>query len=163
MEYDLASNLKGLPCIEYATYSTDQTSSALDTSLYNYKSLTLCLEIGVGGITFTTSNKVEFELTHSDDDSTYVVVTDDDVIIPYSTTNTVALLGASSGIFQSLIAAHAAATVNLIGYRGKKRYVKLKMDFTGTHSSGTPMGCTWILGSPMSAPNWQTSVTPDLI
>lgn len=163
MDYDRASYMKGVPGIEYATYSTDQTSSSFDTSLYDYKALTIALEIGIGGITFTTSNKVEFDLTHSDDDSTYVAVTDDDVILPYSTTNTVALLGSTNGIVKSLISAHAAATVDYIGYRGKKRYVKFKFDFSGTHSSGTPMGFHWILDHPMHGPTWQTSVTPDII
>jgi len=165
MDYDSASNMKGVPGIEYATVSTDQTSSAFDTSLYNYKALTIALEVGVGGITFSGTNRIDIVVTHSDDDSTYVAVTDDDVIIPYSTTATVALQGASAatGVVKAFIAAHAAATVDYIGYRGKKRYVKVKFDFGGTHGSGTPMGFHWILDHPMSAPNWQTSVTPDVI
>jgi hypothetical protein len=156
MDYDLASNLKGLPCLEYATYSTDQTSAALDTSLYNYKGLTLALEIGVGGITFITSNKVEYVITVSDDDSTYVAVTDDDVILLYPG------LVATGGIVKSLIAAHAAADVTYVGIRSKKRYVKVKFDFSGTHSSGTPMGAHWCLNHPMSAPN-VVSAIPDMV
>jgi hypothetical protein len=165
MDYDSASNMKGVPGIEYATYSTDQTSTSIDTSLYNYKALTLALEIGAGGITFTGTNRVDFVVTHSDDDSNYVAVTDDDVVIPYSTTLTVALMGATpaTGVVKALIAAHASADVSYIGYRGKKRYVKFKFDFGGTHSSGTPMGFHWCFDHPMSAPNWQTSVTGDVI
>jgi hypothetical protein len=163
MDYDSASNMKGVPCVEVQVYSSDQTSAALDTSLYGYKALTLSVYCGIGGITFDGTNKIEIEITHSDDNSTYVSVTDDDVVLPYSTTNTVALLGSVNGVVLAYKVAHAAATVDLIGYRGKKRYVKVKIDFSGTHGSGTPIGFDWLLDHPMCAPAWQTSVTPDVI
>ena len=36
---------------------------------------------------------------------------------------------------KALVAAHAAAEQFLVGYRGKKRYVKLTADFSGTHGT----------------------------
>jgi hypothetical protein len=163
MDYDSASNMKAVVAITPATVSTDQVTSAFDTSLYLYKALTVAVYLGAGGITFTTNNKIDINVTHSDDDSTYVAVTDDDVVLPYSTTATVALLGAADGTVKSLRAAHATEEVFLFGYRGKKRYVKIELDFVGTHSTGTLVGASWLLDHPMSAPNWQTSVTPDII
>ena len=160
---DSVSNMKAVVAITPGTYTSDQTSSALDTSLYNYKALTIECYIGVGGITFDGTNKLEINVTHSDTDSNYAAVTDDDVVLPYSTTNTVALLGATDGTVAAFTSAHAAAEVVLIGYRGKKRYVKVQMDFDGTHSPGTLVGANWLFDHPMSAPTWQTSVTPDLI
>ena len=45
----------------------------------------------------------------------------------------------TSGIVRALTAAHAAATVQKIGYKGGKRYIKLLADFSGTHGTGTPI------------------------
>lgn len=157
MDYDLASNLKALVAVTPVVYSTDQTSSALNTASYLYKSLTIALFLGAGGITFTSSNKVEVVVTHSDDDSTYVAVTDDDVILPYG-----AAAVATGGIVKSLVAAHASDEVFNVGYRGKKQYVKVKFDFSGTHSSGTVFGADWVLGHPMSPP-YVLSAIPDMV
>lgn len=65
----------------------------------------------------------------------------------------------SNGIIRSLIAAKASADteVHCVGYRGKRRYLKLLADFTGTHSSGTPMSAVVQLGNPISAPVGQTN------
>lgn len=112
-----------------ATYAADNTPAAVD--LGTADACTIFLEVGVGGITFSGTNKVEFKLTHSDDDSTYAAVTVDDLV-------GVASVG-TGGIISSLIAAHAAATVDKIGYKGGKRYLKLLADFGGTHGTGTPM------------------------
>ena len=61
---------------------------------------------------------------------------------------------------KALVAAHAAAEQFLVGYRGKKRYVKLlTADFSGTHGTGTLIGWNWLLSHPMSRP---TSV-PDQV
>jgi hypothetical protein len=163
MDYDSASNMKAVSAIAPASVSTDQLSSALDTSLYGYKALTLEVYVGVGGITFDGSNYIAINVTHLDTDSNYAAVTDDDVILPYSTTATVALMGASDGTVKLYQALHAAADITLIGYRGKKRYVKVEADFIGTHGSPTVVGVNWIFDNPMSAPTWQTSVTPDVI
>lgn len=153
-DYDLKSNLKAAAAIAQASPTTDQTSAALDvtTAPYGipYGSITAAIYVGVGGITFDTTNRIDFEMTHSDDDSTYVAVTDDEVILDHG--QTVAALSAASpgsgvaGTVKSLVAAHASADISLIGYRGKKRYVKIKADFSGTHGSGTPMHIDWLLG-----------------
>lgn len=115
--------------------SADNTPAAID--LQGYDTALLLLEIGIGGITFSASNKIEFVLTHSDDDSTYSNVTDDDVL---------GVTGISDGIIHSLVAAHAAATVTQIGYRGGKRYLKILADFSGIHGAGTPIAVTVVKG-----------------
>ncbi len=97
-----------------------------------------------GGITFSGSNKVEFVLTESDDDSTFTAVAAADVLhAPVTVT---------SGIVYNLIAAHASATVTRIGYIGKKRYLKLLADFTGTHGAGTPISAVAVLSYPKTKP-----------
>lgn len=125
-----------------ATMSADNTPAAVDRQGYN--SVELVLLIGIGGISFTGTNKVEFKLTHSDDDTTYAAVATADMI-------GAGAVGAG-GIIKSLTAAHAAAAAYRFGYKGGKRYLKLLADFSGTHGTGTPIAFSFLLGNPDLAP-----------
>lgn len=118
--------------IAAATLSADNTPASVD--LLGYREASILLHIGVGGITFSGTNKIEFKLTHSDDDSTYTDVTEDDLILDSYAPSSI-----TTGIVRSLTAAHAAATIQKIGYIGGKRYLKLLADFSGTHGTGTPI------------------------
>lgn len=138
---DLYSLLKGAVAIGASFIKLDNTPAAVD--LQGYHSAVLALAIGVGGITFSGTNKIEYKLTHSDNGTDYSAVEQKDI------------LGATvgtGGIVKSLIAEHAAATVDLIGYVGNKRYVKLLADFDGTHGTETPMAAVWLLGNADVAP-----------
>lgn len=138
---DLHSSISAAVLIGNATLSADNTPSAVD--LQGFDSAEILLSIGVGGITFTGTNKIEFVLTHSDDDSTYTNVTDADML---------GVSGISSGIIKSLTAAHAAAAAYRFGYKGGKRYLKLLADFSGTHGAGTPIAASVIRGNPANGP-----------
>lgn len=139
---DLHNNAAIVEAIAPAVYADDNTPAAID--LQGFESVELALHIGVGGITFTTTNKIEFKLTHSDDDITYEAVTVDDVLGLDS-------VGAG-GIVESLTAAHAAATITQFGYVGNKQYLKLLADFGGTHGTGTPISAVAIKARPLNAP-----------
>lgn len=128
---DLHSHLTAAVLIGNATLAADNTPAAVD--LRGYNAAEILLSIGIGGITFSGTNKVEFKLTHSDDDSTYTAVADADML---------GVTGITSGIIKSLVAAHAAAAVYRYGYKGGKRYLKLLADFSGTHGTGTPISAT---------------------
>ena len=137
---DLHSIIEVAELIAAATYSDDNTPVAVD--LLGFESAEILLSIGAGGIEFSSTKKIEFVLTHSDDDSSYSAVTADD------------LLGVSSvtgGIVKSLVAAHGTADVTRFGYRGGKRYLKLLADFTGSHTTGTPIGAVVVKGHPHQA------------
>lgn len=122
------------------TIAADNTPAAID--LQGFEAAKLLIAVGVGGITFDTTNKVEFKLTASDDDSTYTAVAAADVILG---TNADASVG-TGGIVKSLIAAHAAASVTEIEYIGGKRYLKVLADFSGTHGTGTPLAVSVLKG-----------------
>jgi hypothetical protein len=133
---DIHSSLAAALAIGAEVLSADNTPAAID--LRGYNAAEILLAIGVGGITFSGTNKIEFKLTHSDDNVTYDAVETGDV------------LGAASvgtgGIIKSLVAAHAAAAVYRFGYKGGRRYLKLLADFSGTHGTGTPIAATVIKG-----------------
>lgn len=142
MRGDLHEESSGAVAIGCAALSADNTPAAVDLAGFN--SAELVLAIGVGGITFTGVNKIEFVLTHSHDDSTYVNCTDADVLGASATI--------TNGIIKALVAAHAAAATYRFGYVGPRRYLKLLADFSGTHASPTPIAATvlkaWSSGSP---------------
>jgi hypothetical protein len=138
---DLHSKLKVVSLIDVATLAADSALIAVDRQ--GYEGVEIVLSIGIGGITFTTSNKVEFVLTHSDDNSSYSNVADADML---------GVTGISNGIIKSLVAAHAAASVHRYGYKGNKRYLKLLADFSGTHATGTPIGANALLAAGYNKP-----------
>lgn len=133
---DLHSALSVASAIDAATLAADNTPAAID--LRGFDATEIVLAIGAGGITFTSSNKIEFKLTHSNDDTTYDPVTEGDVL-------GVETIG-SGGVIKALVAAHAAAGVYRFGYVGGKRYVKLLAAFSGTHGTGTPIAAAVLRG-----------------
>lgn len=139
---DLKSNLAVSIALPAAAYDADNTPAAVD--LLGYGSALVVMHVGVGGITFTGTNKVEFKLTHSDDNSSYDAVTVDHVQGLESV--------GSGGIIKTLNSAHAAASVTRVGYVGGRRYLKLLADFGGSHASPTPMAAEVVLGNPDRAP-----------
>lgn len=122
-------------------YSADNTPVAVQID--NAKDATIILDIGVGGITFTSSNKVEFKLTESDDGESYTAVADGDVV---------GVTVATDGIIKSLVAAHAAQAIYVLGYIGSAKYLKLLADFSGTHGTGTAMAAYVVQGEAYLTP-----------
>ncbi|MGJ0508851.1 MAG: hypothetical protein ACR652_17330 [Methylocystis sp.] len=134
-ERDAVSCCSYVNAIAPAVYAADQAGALVD--LRDYRSATVLLHIGVGGITFSGTNKIEFVLQagNASDGSDLANVTDDEVL----NIDSVAPPSIANGIVRALVAAHAAATVQKIGYIGGKRYLKLTADFSGTHGTGTPI------------------------
>ncbi|PWR24566.1 hypothetical protein [Zavarzinia aquatilis] len=139
---DLHSKIIAVQAIGAAVLAADNTPAAID--LQGYNSAEIVLAIGIGGITFSGTNKIEFKLTHSDDDSTYDAVEVDDI------------LGAddvgTGGIVKALVAAHAAPAVYRFGYKGGRRHLKLLADFSGTHGTGTPIAAIVLKGNGYNRP-----------
>ncbi|MCM2472146.1 hypothetical protein HGO38_01475 [Rhizobium sp. CG5] len=133
---DLHSHITIVSAIGNVVLAADNTPVAID--LQGYDSAEVVLSIGIGGITFSGTNKIEFKLTHSDDNTTYTDVTTADML---------GVTVSASGIIKSLVAAHAAAAVYRYGYKGGKRYLMLLADFSGTHGTGTPIAANVIKGN----------------
>lgn len=138
-ERDGVTRLAVIALIAAATLSADNTPDAVD--LRDARTATVLLNVGVGGITFSGTNKIEFVLTHSDDGVTYSPVTADDLILDALAPTTI-----TGGIVRALVAAHAAATIQKIGYIGGKAWLKLAADFSGTHGTGTPIAALLVKG-----------------
>lgn len=143
---DLRNNISSVVAIGNEVLDADNTPAAIDLS--GFDAAVVEFAVGVGGITFDSTDKIEFKLTHSEDDATYTVVDDDDVELTESNLDEVG----TGGIVYSLVAAHAAATVVNVGYVGNKRYLKVLADFGGTHGTGTPIAVQVVKALPQDAP-----------
>ena len=138
---EIASSIKTSTVYGPITASADNTPIAID--LQGFDAATIYLAIGIGGITFDGTNKIEFKLTHSDDNSTYTDVSYTDLTGADAPTSAL-----TNGIIKSLTSAHAAANVYEFAYIGSKRYLKLLNDFSGTHGTGTPLAHIVCKGNP---------------
>ena len=140
---DIVSDLGLTQLIVPAVLAADNTPLIVD--LAGFDACAVSLSIGIGGITFSGTNKIEFILKHGDasDGSDQAAVAQSDVI-------GVTLTG--SGIVRSLIVAKAAADVQKFGYKGIKRYISVLADFSGTHGTGTAISATAVRGAPVSGP-----------
>ena len=138
---DMHSNLTAVVAIGAAALNADNTPLAIDRR--GYESVEFLLSIGIGGITFDSTNKIEFKVTHSDDGVTYTAVDTPDML---------GVTVGSGGIIKSLVAAHAAPAVYRFGYKGGKRYQKLLADFSGTHGAATPIAAIALLGCGYNKP-----------
>ncbi|TFL16459.1 hypothetical protein DR046_20100 [Jannaschia formosa] len=120
-----------------AAYNADNTPAEI--ALGKAGSATILIEVGVGGITFSATNKVEFKLTHADTaGGTYAAVEQADVV---------GVTVGAGGIVRSLVEAHATPSVTKIGYVGRKGFIKLLADFSGTHGTATPLAATVVTGN----------------
>lgn len=137
MRFDQSETFTAGYLLPPAAYDADNTPASFDNG--TAQSATVLVQVGVGGITFTADNKVEFVLTHSDaTGSGFEAVTQADMV---------GVTVGAGGIIRSLIAAHAAPSVTIAGYRGRKRFLRVLADFSGTHGAATPMAVAVIRGN----------------
>lgn len=103
-------------------------------------SLNVSFLVGVGGITFTTTNRIDLKIEHSADGVTYEPVVSADLVRRITAAgDLVAPTVGAGGIVQSIVAAHPAAQHYTFGYVGGRRFVRGAFGFGGTHATGTPV------------------------
>ena len=121
-------------------------NTPVEVDLQGYGAATIILAVGVGGITFSGTNKIEAKLTHGNTSGALTAVARKDVegIAAADLTDD----EISSGIIKSFIAEHAAAAIYVFRYVGGKRFIELLADFSGTHGTGTPIYACCIRGRP---------------
>lgn len=139
--YDKSKDTIVAELIPAAAYSASNTPAAVDVA--EGKDATILLCVGVGGITFTAANKIEFVLTHSEDGEAYANVESQDVIGAGEVTG---------GIICTLKEAHADSEVKKYGYVGGKKYIKLLAKFSGTHGTATPLAAAVTQSEPYKRP-----------
>lgn len=132
--HDLKNNLKVSPSLLPATRTADANGTGVDLAGYNGA---LCVfTFGASGDTLSGTVYVAGVVQESDDNSTFTDVADADLIGTEPLVNDPAEDDAAY----------------VVGYKGAKRYIRCKLDFTGTHTNGIPCATSVIAGNPRHAP-----------
>ena len=136
---DLSNNINPAVSIINAVKTAAGNGTGVD--LQGYESATILVDVGAEGDTLSSSVYFEISLEHSDDDSTYTDCAQADIIDGIS----------SGGIWLKLDGTangnpDSAGGIFRVGYVGGKRYVRVVLAKTGTHSNGTPIGAMVVRG-----------------
>lgn len=132
MARDMFSEETWEQLIDPATANSDVNGSSLDLSGYDSATIVVTVGESADAASLSGTNKIEFELEESDDDSSFTDVDDGDIIGEVSGTN--------DGCFGVIDASDEDDAVYTVHYTGAKRYVRPVLNFSGTHTTGTPIG-----------------------
>ena len=138
---DISNRVKAVTCQDAKVFTADANGTTVDRQ--GFESCMFVVNSGIEGDTLSSSVKFEFILQESDDDTTFTAVT--------SSTSVTETSVDSSGIFLTLDANGETPQTSQIGYIGGKRYARVKIDATGSHSNGTPISIQGILGNPIDS------------
>ena len=142
--FDLKNNIKLVESLNAIVKDADTNSTGIDTQGSN--SAMVMVNVGAPGITFSGTNKVDIKLEDSADNSSFTAVTNNNFV----TGGTVD----SAGIWQTIDANGECNAVYGLGYVGPERYIRVVLDFSGTHGTGTVFGVTGALGNLESSPTY---------
>lgn len=150
---DLVNNIKLVNLIKPIVVNNDSeggsgTTDGVDTK--GYDSVVLAALFGDSGDTLSGSVYFEVKLEESDDNETFTAVTDANLVdIP---AGGIATAPGAGGVIATIDAPSEDQVAVIVGYLGNKRYVRLFIDTTGTHTNGTPITTLAILGHPSLLP-----------
>ena len=130
---DLSNNIELGNSIINAVKTAAENGSGID--LQGFEEATAVVSVGAEGDTLSSSVYFEVSLEHSDDDSTYTDCVQADIV-----NGTID----AGGIWLKLDGTTGGDPDTTggqwqVGYVGGKRYVRLVLAKTGTHSTGTPI------------------------
>ena len=143
---DLSNNIELGNSIINDVKTAAENGSGID--LQGFEEATAVVSVGAEGDTLSGSVYFEVSLEHSDDDSTYTDVVQADIV-----NGTID----AGGIWLKLDGTtggdpDTAGGQWQLGYVGGKRYVRLVLAKTGTHTNGTPISGLIVKSRPRSAP-----------
>ena len=138
---DLSNNVS--PAVSLAAAVRTAAANGTGVDLQGYEGALILVDVGAEGDTLSSSVHFEVSLEESDDNSTFTDVAQASII-----DGTIA----SGGIFLKLDGTTGGdpdTTGGIFrgGYVGNKRYIRVVLAKTGTHSNGTPIGAMVVRGS----------------
>jgi hypothetical protein len=143
---DLSNNIELGNSIINGVKTAAANGTGID--LQGFEEATAVVSVGAEGDVLSGSVYFEVSLEHSDDDSTYTDCVQADIV-----NGTIA----AGGIWLKLDGStggdpDTAGGQWQVGYVGGKRYVRLVLAKTGTHTNGTPISGLVVKSRPRSAP-----------
>ena len=139
---DIYSNLNLTQMLTPVNVQADVDSGSVDTRAFD--SLMLLANIGLSGDVLSGAVFIELEVEDSPNDSDWTDAADADL------TNSVT--GTNTGTFALIDAPAEDELRYIVGYKGDKRYVRVVVNVTGTHTNGTPMAVSAVQGHAHQAP-----------
>lgn len=121
------------------TLTADANGATID--LADCDGLAILANVGASGDTLSGSVYLSLEIEHSDDGSTWEDVTDAEHVVDGRNS---AFVASGTGIFDTIDAPAEDEKQVSIHYIGPKRYVRLVVNLTGTHSNGIPVGASYV-------------------
>jgi len=144
---DLYHNLKATQLLAAVAAGADVDSASVD--MQGYDSLLLVANVGVEAVTISETDFIELGVEESDNDSDFTDVADADLHYYVASVTSPAM----TGVFASAVSPPDIPAVFITGYKGNKRYVRVRVEFSGTHSpDNTPISITAIQGNAMVKP-----------
>lgn len=110
--------------------NSDTNCTGINTA--GFTDLMFQVLVGASADSLSSTNKIELELEESDDDSTYT-----------DCANTAvhgAVTGTNTGTFAVIDGTSDDDTLYTCRYLGTKKYARVVLNFSGTHTTGTPIG-----------------------
>ncbi len=143
---DLSHNISVGNSLINAVKSTGANGTTVD--LQGFESATAVVTVGQEGDALSGTKSFTVALEHSDDNSTWTDAVQADIV-----NGTIA----SGGIWLTLDGSTGGDPGTTggewqVGYVGGKRYVRLVLAKTGTHTNGTPLSGVIVKGTPLHAP-----------
>lgn len=137
---DLHNNISVVEALETIVVNNDTEGTGSVVDLVDHESAELIVAVGQSGDTLASNLKLDLILQHGDQagGGDMAAVAESDVLGSWAT----------GGIFATVDADGEDGAVYRVGYVGNKRYVRLFVDVTGTHTNGTPIGAVAVLGRP---------------
>jgi len=137
---DLSNNIS--PAVSLAAAVRTAAANGTGVDLQGYESATVLVDVGAEGDTLSSSVHFEVSLEESDDNSTFTDVAQAGIV-----DGTIA----AGGIFLKMDGTaggnpDTAGGIFRVGYVGGKRYIRVVLAKTGTHSNGTPIGAMVVRG-----------------
>lgn len=132
---DLYNNTRFMTSITPTVWNADTNGTGVDTA--NFESAMCVVDVGNSADTLNGSNTIALELEDSSDNSTFSNV---------AVANMIGAAGSTASRFNFINAAAEDTAVFVVGTKNTLRYLRAVFNFTGTHSTGTPMGALIVLG-----------------
>ena len=130
---DLHNNIDVKQALETIVVNNDTEGTGATVDLQGYDACELIVDVGESGDTLSGSFSLDLVLQLGDLDER---------LRPRPRSRQADALGtmAPTGIFATVDADGEDGAIYRVGYCGPKRYVRLFVDTTGTHTNGTPLG-----------------------
>ncbi len=138
--HDLHNRFTVRQALEAIVVNNDSEGTGLTIDLQGYEGCEFIVDVGASGDTLSGSVYADFKLQegNASNMSDAAAVAYADMLGPIAASN-------ANGIFATVDDPAEDSTVLRVGYIGNKRYVRLFIDVTGTHTNGTPIAAVVLL------------------